>query len=167
MEEDGENKERNSHALTIGNDANIKMADEEESGILKSETLEDLVDQMEIEISDHEDDKIDDATTEREDVATPEVGVVVERESSNNADNVQSRLVSSKDSIEGKGHATTRSDGQMESGEVIQRRRRLSQFERIEFRPISLDYQLSDDDIIELMELLQVKLNYDIIILWF
>ena len=160
MEEDGDNREEaHTHSSTKGDDANINLTDEEDGGILESEktdTLEDLVDQMEIEISDHEDDKIDEATAEKEGKDTPEMGVAIEGESSNNTDSAQS---TSKVPIEVKGHTTPMSDEQTKTGEVVQRRgqRRLSLFERIEFRPISLDCQLSDDDIIELMELLQVK----------
>ncbi len=88
------------------------------------DTLEDLVDQMEIEISDHEDEQSE---------QKPDV-------------------VSTKDdeSAEVKGHH------RKDKGQGKKRLRRMSTLEGAEFRPISLDYQLCDDDIIDLMQVLQV-----------
>ncbi len=86
------------------------------------DTLEDLVDQMEIEISDHEDEQ-----TEQK------VGVVSTKDDESAA--------------EVKGHR---------KGQGKKRLRRMSTLEGAEFRPISLDYQLCDDDIIDLMQVLQV-----------
>ncbi len=86
------------------------------------DTLEDLVDQMEIEISDHEDEQ-----TEQK------VGVVSTKDDESAAEVKSPR-----------------------KGQGKKRLRRTSTLEGAEFRPISLDYQLCDDDIIELMQVLQV-----------
>ncbi len=85
------------------------------------ESLEDLVDQMEIEISDHEEQKTD---------------------------------------VASKGEESTEVKGQDKPKAQLKKRvRKISTFERVEFRAISLDYQLCDDDIIDLMQLLQVCFN--------
>ncbi len=90
------------------------------------ESLEDLVDQMEIQISDHDDEQ---ATQQK-------VGVASKEE--------ESEEVKDRDKVE---------------GQQKKRMRRMSTFERVEFRPISLEHQLCDDDIIDLMQLLQVCFN--------
>lgn len=95
-----------------------------------SDTLEDLVDQMEIEISDQEE------SVQKEEVAP------------------KKEEVEQKEEI----RVHTEVKGHLEGVKVVKKRiRRSSTLEGIEFRPISLDYQLSDNDIIKLMELLQVN----------
>ena len=120
MDEDGEE--------TKQEDSDKQNAGEENKEPL--DTIEDLVDQMEIVISDHEEEQ---GEGQKGGVATKDERV------EKAAERVESTGV--------KGHKR----------EERKRQRRSSILEVIEFRPISLDYQLSDDDIIELMELLQVR----------
>lgn len=154
LEEDSDNRETSNHS---GEDVGVKVAEGDEGSNQGSEkadasndTLEDLVDQMEIEISDHEDDKIDGATANKEDTETAEADVELDNGDSGIAQNKPKTMVKVK------GQHDSKPVGQGEMAEVERGQHTISQFGKIKFRPISHDHQLTDDDIIELMELLQV-----------
>lgn len=123
-----------------------------------ADTLEDLVDQMEIEISDHgeEEDSEDTVAEESLDESPQRESQGEEKvaEEDKSSQKIQtSTTVSTGASVQGE-----KVKGQSSSEPQPTRRRRLSsaRLERPEFHAISLDNQLSDDEILELMELLQV-----------
>ena len=139
-----------------------------------SETLEELVDQMEIEISDHEGSEgVDDrrgegSEEESEEKVTGSAGEVVD-----STGTAQKEILSEK--IDTSTQITTRQLGGSREGEVpshvrimeeeggvsgaggIGRRRKHSAaYEKMDFPVISPEMQLSNKEIIELMGLLQV-----------
>ena len=124
---------------------------------VSTETLEELVDQMEIQISDHEDegDTEDAMESTHEDENSQKDGKIDQPTKEGTEKVKMSAVIAATDASSG----TVASSSAVESGVVKpeKRRRHSSMFERIEFPSIFLDKQLSDDDIIELMELLQVR----------
>ena len=120
------------------------------------DTLEELVDQMEIEISDHGEDGDSEETVGEESLD----------ESPSNDDKQNGKMEESEKTGEKIQSSTTVSSGggvvgktEVKKSEVqFSRKRRHSstKLDKAEFPPITLDNQLSDDEIIELMELLQV-----------
>ena len=128
-----------------------------------ADTLEELVDQMEIEISDHgEDGESEEAMgDESQDESSHDGGQhdVEEKTGAVNktsAEKIQSTATLSSDG----GGVVGKSEVKAKPAEALQysRRRRHSstRLDKAEFPPISIQNQLSDDEIIELMELLQV-----------
>ena len=131
-----------------------------------ADTLEELVDQMEIEISDHGDDgESEDAMGDesqdessqdgRQQCEVEEKAGAVDK---TDAEKIQSTATVSSDG----GGVVGKSEAKAKPAEMIQhsRRRRHSstRLDKAEFPLISIQNQLSDDEIIELMELLQVCL---------
>ena len=120
------------------------------------DTLEDLVDQMEIEISDHGEDGDSEGTvgeeSHSESPSNDDKPTEKKEELEKSSEKIQSSTtVSSRGGVVGK--------TEMKKSELqFSRKRRHSstRLDKAEFPPISLDNQLSDDEIIELMELLQV-----------
>jgi len=137
-----------------------------------SETLEELVDQMEIEISDHEGDGNDDdkdVSSESEDdlgklkgdvVSGVEGGAItigkVRTVSGGGGEVVSEKIeVSTEISVRRKREGSNVTVDE-EKGMVFGRRRRWSSTHE-DFPPISRERQLNNDQIVELMELLQVR----------
>ena len=121
------------------------------------DTLEDLVDQMEIEISDHGDDGDSEETVGEESLDELATDDTQQNENMETAEKASEKIqssttVSSGVNVVGKSEMKTKPEVQ------FSRRRRHSstRLDRAEFPSISLDNQLSDSEIIELMELLQV-----------
>lgn len=124
-----------------------------------ADTLEELVDQMEIEISDHgEDGESEEATgDESQDESSRDGGQQEVDEKTGAGDKTGAEKIQSTATVSGDGGGVV---GRSRSAEMMQysRRRRHSstRLDKAEFPPISIQNQLSDDEIIELMELLQV-----------
>ena len=124
-----------------------------------ADTLEELVDQMEIEISDHgEDGESEEATgDESQDESSRDGGQQEVEEKTGVGDKSGAEKIQSTATVSGDGGGVV---GKSRSAEMMQysRRRRHSstRLDKAEFPPISIQNQLSDDEIIELMELLQV-----------
>ena len=137
-----------------------------------SETLEELVDQMEIQISDHEGEE---SLGEGEGSAAEEDGVVLSghvtmgggvgegppREGEEE-EVVMSEKISTSTRL-GTGH---RGSGELERGGAAvgvalggRKRKASSTHDKTEFPGISLSKQLSNEDIVELMGLLQVRVG--------
>ncbi len=138
------------------------VADEDESAAVSSssETLEELVDQMEIEISDHEGEAEpekaasggSDEVEKREVVAGK--GADVGKSEDFGGEKVE---ISTNLSLESADRGSAVGDGRSEGDMAFGRRRRISStHDRIDFPAISTDRQLSNDEIIELMNILQV-----------
>ena len=153
-----------------------------------SETLEELVDQMEIEISDHEGDMEDKENGSEDEDGVPKlIGVAsnlgggtisVEEAGGGGGGGVEkvkldgevlgekietsTRIVTGRGDSGGDGEEGERVVSRVrvsgEEGCVVggRRRRQSSTHDRTEFLPISLHRQLSNEDILELMALLQV-----------
>ena len=129
-----------------------------EVGVSESvDTLEELVDQMEIEISDHGEDGDSEETMGEESLdespSNSSTQKEIEEASEKSGEKIQSSTTVSS------GVAGAEKSGAKVKPEVqFSRKRRHSstRLDKAEFTPISLDNQLSDDEIIELMELLQV-----------
>jgi hypothetical protein len=127
-----------------------------------ADTLEELVDQMEIEISDHgeEDGESEEATgDESHDESSRDGGQHEAEEKTGAGDKTGAEKIQSTATVSSDGGGVV---GKSRPTEVMQysRRRRHSstRLDKAEFPPISIQNQLSDDEIIELMELLQVYL---------
>ena len=121
------------------------------------DTLEDLVDQMEIEISDHGDDGDSEETMGEESLDELPSDSNQQTEKTETSEKASEKIqssatVSSSGDVVGKGEIQPKPEVQ------FSRRRRHSstRIDKLEFPHISLGNQLSDDEIIELMELLQV-----------
>ena len=135
-----------------------------------SETLEELVDQMEIEISDHEGEAEPEKDTSEESEEGDTLRGVASAVEAGGGDAVgkvkrEGEIVSEKIEVSAK-ISTGRGERGEEERQVVReegcvvmgrRRRQSSTHDRIEFPPISLDRQLSNEDILELMGLLQVR----------
>ena len=127
------------------------------------DTLEDLVDQMEIEISDHGDEGESEETVgEESHDESPRGDDQQEPDKMEETENSTEKIRSSTTVSTGGGVAgaasKVRTHHSSEGGFGGGRRRRHSstRLDKAEFPPISLDNQLSDDETLELMELLQV-----------
>ena len=127
-----------------------------------ADTLEDLVDQMEIEISDHgEDGESEGATGEESQDEAPHDGGQHEVEEKigeveKTSEKIQSSTTVSTDrggGVGGKSEVKAKPEIQFSR----KRRHSSTRLDKAEFQPISIENQLSDDEIIELMELLQVR----------
>ena len=130
------------------------------------DTLEDLVDQMEIEISDHGDEgESEDGAGEESLDESPRAdgsqqGEKMEESAEKNSEKIRSSTTVSGGAGGVTGTASDvrahHSEGQF-GGSGRRRRHSSTRLDRAEFQPISLNNQLSDDEILELMELLQVR----------
>ena len=123
-----------------------------------ADTLEELVDQMEIEISDHgEDGESEEAVGEESQDESPHEA----EEKPGMADKTSTEKIQSSTTVSSDGGGVVgKREVKAKPAEAVQfsRRRRHSstRLDKAEFPPISIQNQLSDDEIIELMELLQV-----------
>lgn len=136
-----------------------------------SETLEELVDQMEIEISDHEgegsmgeggegsEEEVDegvasgDATKTKTEVEEE----VITSEKIETSTRIATGHGSSGEAEKLGGHVRILED-EGGSGTGGRRRKYSSSYEKIEFPVISMERQLSNEDIVELMSLLRVSI---------
>ena len=121
------------------------------------DTLEDLVDQMEIEISDHGDDGDSEETLGEESLDEQPSDSNQQSEKMETSEKASEKIESSA-TVSSSGDVVGKDEMKAKPEIHFGRRRRHSstRLDKIEFPPISLDNQLSDDEIIELMELLQV-----------
>ena len=125
-------------ALDAGERTETETEAEEgmESENLTAATLE-LVDQMEIEISDHE-------------------GGGGDTESGGDEKSKKSKQTSATAAGSGAGKSGAKPEGKDAAKPQTRRRRHSSTLDKTDFPPISLERQLSDDEIIDLMNLLHV-----------
>lgn len=128
-----------------------------------ADTLEELVDQMEIEISDHGDDgeSEDGLGEESQDESSQDGGQHEMEEKTGTVDEPSGEKIQSMATMSNDGGGMVgKSEVKAKPTEMMQysRRRRHSstRLDKAEFPSISIQNQLSDDEIIELMELLQV-----------
>lgn len=121
------------------------------------DTLEDLVDQMEIEISDHGDDADSEETLGEESLDELPSDSNQQTEKTETSEKASEKIQSSA-TVSSSGDVVGQSETKPKPEVQFSRRRRHSstRMDKLEFPPISLDNQLSDNEIIELMELLQV-----------
>ena len=138
-----------------------------ETGVSESaaDTLEELVDQMEIEISDHGDDGEGDETLgEESQDESPQDDSQHEVEEKVGVADKASEKIQSSTTVSGDSGSTAGKTEAKPKSEALQlsrkRRHSSSRHDKAEFLPISIENQLSDDEIIELMELLQVHCTY-------
>ena len=131
-----------------------------------SETLEELMDQMDIELSDHEGEEgADEGKGEGSEGEVEEIGGIGEREGVGMSEKIESSThihvglsgeVGEKERMGAGPVRTVEKEGG--SGVVGGRRRKHSStYEKANFVVISMEKQLPNEDIVELMNLLQVR----------